>query len=121
MIFHITNAQGFKSLLLTGNYLPELFSQDGFVHCSFRDQVTQTANRFFSTQDNLLLFEINEISLCNLLKIENLEGGKELFPHVYGSIPLESISQIAIMVKTKNGFEFPSIWYSPVDFSNMVK
>jgi len=121
MIYHITNTQGFKSLMLTGSYLPELFSKDGFVHCSFKDQVVQTANHFFATQTNLILYEINEFSLRNLIKIENLEGGKELFPHVYSSIPMESINQIAFLVKTKNGFEFPSTWYSPFDFSNMVK
>ena len=121
MIYHITNTQGFKSLMLTGSYKPELFSQDGFVHCSFRNQVTQTANRYFVTQDKLILFEINEISLSNYLKIENLEGGKDLFPHIYSSIPVESINQFAFLGKTKNGFELPTTWYSPFEFSNMVK
>ena len=121
MIYHISDTKGFQRLMATSRYLPEFFAQDGFVHCSFKEQIIRTANRFFTSQDHLLLFEIDETTLINLLGIENLEDGNELFPHIYGSIPIESITKIAFFDKTKNGFEFPSIWYSPLNISNMVK
>ena len=83
MIYHISNIKGFQRLMATGGYLPEFFTQDGFVHCSYKEQIIRTANRFFTSQDHLLLFEIDDTTLINLLRIENLEGGKERLRNLF--------------------------------------
>jgi uncharacterized protein (DUF952 family) len=121
MIYHITKLDYFRSVQSNILYKPESFDQDGFIHCSTKPQVIRVANSFFCNQIGLLLLEIDESKLPEKPVFENLEGGTELFPHIYGIIPLTSISRIANLTSYESGFVFPRKWNSTDDFVNMVK
>ena len=65
--------------------------RDGFVHFSTRDQVAETAARYFSGVDDLVLVMVDADVLGHRLKWEPARGGA-LFPHLYG--PLETSTVI---------------------------
>ena len=67
----------------------ELDQQDGFVHCSTREQVPGTIDRFFEGEDNLVLVTLDADELATHLKWEND------FPHVYAALTLEDIVEAA--------------------------
>ena len=76
--------------------LPQLlatadFDFDGFVHCSYLEQVADVANSFYAGREDLLLLEINSEKVDARIVDENLDGGEERFPHVYGAIPVTAI------------------------------
>jgi uncharacterized protein (DUF952 family) len=121
MIYHITSINYYQSIQSCGSYIPETFLQDGFIHCSTKDQVIRVANTFFPNHKGLLLLEIDESKLREKIVYENLDGGDELFPHIYGNIPSASISQVAKIVWSGIGFTFPITWLATDDFVNMVK
>ena len=53
-----------------------------------------TANRIFKGQSDLVLLEIDPTQLqCKVID-ENLEGGTELFPHIYGELPLAAVKHV---------------------------
>jgi uncharacterized protein (DUF952 family) len=58
--------------------------KDGFIHFSDGTQVRETANRYFSGQDGLVLIAFDAGALA-LLKWEVSRGGA-LFPHLYGPL-----------------------------------
>jgi len=63
---------------------------DGFIHFSTRVQVEETAARHFAGQDDLLLVAIDAGKLGAALKWEASRGG-DLFPHLYGPLPLSAV------------------------------
>jgi uncharacterized protein (DUF952 family) len=75
----------------TGEYQPAAFGAEGFVHCSYAQQVCGVANRLFRGRSDLVLLEIDPSLLPSPIVDENLEGGAELFPHVYCAIPAAAV------------------------------
>ncbi len=63
---------------------------DGFIHFSTRAQVAETAARHFAGQDDLLLVAADAARLGTALKWEASRGG-DLFPHLYGPLPLSAV------------------------------
>ena len=94
MIYHITSAAEARQAATRGEYLPQAFTADGFIHCSHPHQVCRVANARFTGQRDLVLIEIDPARAgCNIID-ENLEGGSELFPHVYGPLPMSAVVRI---------------------------
>ena len=94
MLFHIAEQKDIERAQQRGQYVPEAFARDGFIHCSYPEQVIEVANRLFSGRGDLLLLEIDPQKLSCPIVDENLEGGLELYPHVYGPLPSAAIVAI---------------------------
>ena len=63
---------------------------DGFIHFSTGEQVAETARRHFAGQDGVVLAAIDAAALGDALRWEPSRGG-ELFPHLYGDLPMEAV------------------------------
>lgn len=63
--------------------------QDGFLHLSTESQLEETLRLHFGGQDNLILVQLDGATLENLIWEPSRNG--ELFPHVYGKVPLDRI------------------------------
>lgn len=64
--------------------------RDGFIHFSTAAQLAGTAARHFAGATNLLLIAVDAAALGAQLKWEPSRGG-ELFPHLYGALPLSAV------------------------------
>ncbi len=106
-VFHI--AEGDEHAAAGTVYTPSAFAADGFVHCSEAHQVLSVAERIFRGRDDLLLLEIaldrldSDDSSPTPVRWENLEGGNELYPHIYGPIPLDAIVGVEPFEKDSAG------------------
>jgi uncharacterized protein (DUF952 family) len=58
---------------------------DGYIHLSTAGQVRETARRYFTEGDDILLVAFSDLALAGLV-YEASRGG-DMFPHVYGTIP----------------------------------
>jgi uncharacterized protein (DUF952 family) len=94
LIFHITSRHEAEEATLSGTYVPRDFEREGFVHCSYRHQLAAVADRLFRGRTDLVVLQIDPSRLTTPVIHENLEGGTELFPHVYGPIPMAAIVEI---------------------------
>ena len=98
ILFHITTRHEFQQAQASDPehpmYQPKGFATEGFIHCSYRQQVVATANRIFKGQRDLVLLEIERSRLTCKVIDENLEGGSELFPHIYGPLPLNAVIHV---------------------------
>lgn len=64
---------------------------DGFIHLSTAPQAGETYDKFFAGQSGLVLAEVDLEKLgSEPVKWEPSRHG-ELFPHVYGKIPLTAV------------------------------
>ena len=66
---------------------------DGFIHFSTAAQVRETAAKHFAGQEDLLLVAIDPVKLGGLLRYEVSRGGA-LFPHLYGSLPMDAVAWV---------------------------
>ena len=64
---------------------------DGYIHLSAREQVAETAAKHFAGQDDLILAMIDLAALGDAVQWEPSRGGA-LFPHVYGTIPMNAVT-----------------------------
>ena len=69
--------------------------RDGFIHFSNAVQLAETARKHFAGQDGLLVIAINSDSLGPALVWEPSRGRSELFPHLYGELPLTAVESVA--------------------------
>lgn len=75
---------------------------DGFIHFSTAQQVRETAAKHFADQDDLVLLAIDGQALGPALIYEPSRGG-DLFPHLYGSMPLSAVIAVHDLPRDREG------------------
>jgi uncharacterized protein (DUF952 family) len=63
---------------------------EGFIHCSFADQLDGVIGRYYSDAANIIVLELDTNKLSSRLVTEPSTGG-EVYPHIYGPINREAI------------------------------
>ncbi|MFC1679091.1 DUF952 domain-containing protein [Elusimicrobiota bacterium] len=87
----MTTRSEYETARSVGEYAPSGFDREGFIHCSYANQVVRVANFLYKGKSDLVLLEIDRSNVgCEVLD-ENLDGGKELFPHIYGKLPVSAV------------------------------
>jgi uncharacterized protein (DUF952 family) len=113
IIFHIAPREAWESRAdqsAAGYYRPEMFPVDGFVHCSTREQVVEVADIRFRGQRGLVLLCIDTDKVTADIRYENFEGGRKLFPHIYGEINTNAVVQVAEFEPGVDGyFSLPAV------------
>lgn len=103
-IFHITTHVLWERAATEGSYRPEAFPIDGFIHCSTRDQVIQVANSRFRGHSGLVLLSIEADKVAPEIIYENLEGGQQLFPHIYGGLNSDAVVDVLEFAPDADGY-----------------
>ena len=62
--------------------------------CISASQVENTAHSYYEGQGDLVLLVIDSDSLESEVTYENLMGGEELFPHVYGELQTVAVLEV---------------------------
>jgi uncharacterized protein (DUF952 family) len=102
-IFHITTEREWQEAVQRGRYGAPSLSTAGFIHCSGRHQVIRVANSIFRGVDGLVLLYVDMERLSSPVVYENLEGGAEVFPHVYGPIDLDAVRNVTPFEPAEDG------------------
>jgi len=106
-IYHITTPAAWQAAQQAGEYRADSLETEGFIHCSRFEQVTPTAGRHYAGQRGLVVLELDEAALGNTVKYEMAPIG-ELFPHIYGPIPVKVVLSVAPLILGPDGvFSFP--------------
>ncbi len=66
---------------------------DGYIHFSARGQLAETVAKHFAGQTDLLLVTVDAQLLGEQLKWETSRHN-ELFPHLYGVLPLSAVESV---------------------------
>jgi uncharacterized protein (DUF952 family) len=102
MIFHIAVASEWASDD-PASYRPSDFDDEGFIHCSTRSQLVETANLRFANRTDLILVTIDESSLDAPVVWEDLDDTGISFPHIYGPINADAVIETTPFVSDANG------------------
>ena len=91
IIYHTTTAEEWSAAQAAGRYTAAAQESDGFLHCSTPEQIVATANRYYHGRHGLLLLGIDTAQVEAEVRVENLSGGSELYPHIYGALNLNAV------------------------------
>ena len=107
-IYHITSVNEWNKAKMSNEYKSQHFTEEGFIHCSYAHQLITVANRFFRGQTNLVLLVIDRNKITSQIIDENLEGGTDLYPHLYGLLPMDAVTDaIAFSCNVDGNFSLP--------------
>lgn len=110
MIYHITTDADWDRCKDEAVYAPSRFEEEGFIHNSTDKQVSRIANRIFKAYDEVWLLFVDDEREKDFIKYENLDGGAELFPHIYRKLPKTSIVKMVRVKKGSDGsFDLSSV------------
>jgi len=100
----VAQAEGEYTISSRGRTLAD----EGFVHASFASQVPGVLQRFYAdVTEPLCLLVIDPRKLRVPVVTENLEGGEEKFPHLYGPIPVDAVASVVELVRNADGWRWP--------------
>jgi uncharacterized protein (DUF952 family) len=102
MIYHICTEAEWQNCLSLEIYFPSRYENDNFIHCSTAKQIEKIANTHYKNESKIYLLIIDDRLEKTHIKYENLDGGKELFPHIYRELPKSSISSVQKISKKAN-------------------
>jgi uncharacterized protein (DUF952 family) len=103
VILHLATESAWTAAVDGGIYTADSLGTEGFIHCSAPRQVRWVANTRFRHRRDLVLLQIAVARLEAPLRYENLEGGSDLFPHVYGPLNLSAIVHTAPFLPDEEG------------------
>ena len=96
-LFHLALADEWLAAVRGGEHYDRStvgasLAEVGFIHCSFAEQVGPTRQRYYADRSDVVLLEIDPDRLVDVeVRVEDLHGTGEAFPHLYGPLPLDAV------------------------------
>jgi uncharacterized protein (DUF952 family) len=106
-VYYLARKAEFERAREDGFYLGSAEDRaDGFIHFSTASQVRASAAKHRRGERDLLLLEVDAEGLGAELRWEAARGG-QLFPHLYGRLPLAAVTRAAPLPLEAGAHEFP--------------
>jgi len=100
-LWHVAEGPEWAEAVRTGSYERSTrgvsLAGEGFVHCSYPDQVAGVAAASYADADDLVLLRIDPARVPAEIRVE---GG---FPHVYGPIPVAAVTSAVPLRRDATG------------------
>lgn len=91
LILHIARREAWEVAQAGSFYYPAEFEQEGFIHVSLVDQILGSAQKHYHGQQGLVLLGIDSRRVQAEIRFENLAGGSQQFPHIYGKLNRDAV------------------------------
>ena len=108
LIFHIAFESDWNEPRHTGTY--RVSTRDvrlddvGFIHAGFEHQVARVGSVLYrDVAESLVVLVIDIDRLDVPVIVENLDGGDEAFPHIYGPLPTRAVVGVERATVTSDG------------------
>lgn len=99
---HLTACETWLRQANGSEYLPEGFEKEGFIHCTDGvEGVLAAGNRYYTadTRPYCLLF----IETAALRSRIIYEDDRQIFPHIYGPLNIDSVVDVKSVVRAEDG------------------
>lgn len=93
LIYHIVPPEIWEKFKDENFYEAESLKTEGFIHCSYPNQLETVLERYYKNKARVMILQINPNLLTAQLIAEPSTGG-EIYPHIYGKINRAAIAGI---------------------------
>jgi len=112
MIWHIALQDDWRDAQHLGSYLVSTrgmtLEEVGYIHCSKPEQIEGVAQRFYADLSELLLLEVDpERVESEIVEEPPAPGVSELFPHIYGPLPITAVCSVRQWTRGETGWVLP--------------
>lgn len=102
LIYHLCRGEDWQAAGADGYQGSPAARAEGFLHLSTAGQVEESAARHFAGVSPLILVTVETAALGDALRWEPSRGG-QLFPHLYGPLPLTAVVGAAELPLGRDG------------------
>lgn len=92
-IYHIVLPKIWATFNEKGFYEAESLQTEGFIHCSFAEQIEGVLGRYYQGVEKVLILTIDSEKLTSKL-VNEPSTNDEIYPHIYGQINRDAIVEI---------------------------
>ena len=93
IIYHIVKPEVWEKFAGETEYEAGSLAAEGFIHCSYRNQLEEVLGRYYADEKKVLILHINPHRLIAPLVAEP-STNREIYPHIYGKINKSAIAQV---------------------------
>jgi uncharacterized protein (DUF952 family) len=93
LIYHIVLPDVWEKFKDENEYEAESLASEGFIHCSYRNQLDDVLERYYKDAEKVLILHINPHLLKSDLVAEP-STNREIYPHIYGKINKSAIVNV---------------------------
>jgi uncharacterized protein (DUF952 family) len=90
IIYHIVLPETWAKFSDQHIYYAESLATEGFIHCSFDNQIAGVLDRYYKGVEKVLILTINSEKLTSEL-VNEPSTANEIYPHIYGKINKDAI------------------------------
>lgn len=90
LIYHIVLPEVWESFKEKEDYEAESLHTEGFIHCSFAEQLDGVLQRYYSNAEKVLILSLDTEKVTSKL-INEPSTNNEIYPHIYGKINKSAI------------------------------
>jgi uncharacterized protein (DUF952 family)/protein associated with RNAse G/E len=108
LLFHLAARDAWIDAVHRGEYVHPSLGAECFIHASTEAQVVETANRHYAGRSDVVLVCIDQSRLKKELRWELAPSVGQEFPHIYGPVNLDAVTQ-AVEMRPATGGIFLSL------------
>lgn len=90
LIYHIVLPEVWERSKYKSFYEADSLAQEGFIHCSYEDQLADVIERYYSSADEIVVLSLDANRLTSPL-VSEPSTNNEPYPHIYGPINLDAV------------------------------
>ena len=94
LIYHIVLPKVWEEFKDKEFYEAESLKTEGFIHCSFAEQLDAVLERYYRDAGDVLVLTIEPEKLTSRL-VNEPSTNNEIYPHIYGKINRDAIVETA--------------------------
>ncbi len=96
-VYKVASREVYDASVAAGRFVGQPIDlKDGYIHFSSAPQLRETIRLYFAGLAGQVLFAVPAATLGKALRWEASRGG-DLFPHLYGDLPMSAISAVAAL------------------------
>lgn len=90
LIYHIVLPEIWENFKDQEEYEAESLQTEGFIHCSFAEQLDGVLQRYYQGAEKVLILSLDAEKLTSKL-VNEASTNNEIYPHIYGKINKSAI------------------------------
>jgi uncharacterized protein (DUF952 family) len=105
-LYHLALAADWDEAVATGadyttSTLGVTLAEQGFIHCSFPDQVQRIADLVYAGRDDVVLLTLSTGLVAVPVRVD--EVGADAFPHLYGPLNTSAVVHVRPLTQGTDG------------------